>query len=135
MWRRLMRTAKLAARIGAGFYVLWGIFHLVAANSVYVLAEQSTGMVRGRLLQNAFYLLFFAISGILMAVILNFRNDKQGYWMNGILIAFADIPFILFVLVPGLIPWWPGLAGPLLWLAAFIFTSVGRFSVDSEVMA
>lgn len=129
-----MQTAKWAARIGTGFYVLWGIFHLAAANSVYVLAEQSTGMVRGRLLQDAFYLLFFAISGILMAVILNWRNNKQGYWMNGTLIAFADIPFILFVLVPGLIPWWPGLAGPLLWLAAFIFTSVGRFSADSEVM-
>jgi hypothetical protein len=106
-----MQTAKWAARIGAGFYVLWGIFHLVAANSVYVLAEQLTGMVRGWLLQNAFYLLFFAISGILMAVILNWRNDKQGYWMNGTLLAFADIPFILFVLVPGLIPWWPGLQG------------------------
>ena len=130
-----MQTAKWAARIGASFYVLWGIFHLVAANSVYVLAEQSTGIIRGRLLQDAFYLLFFAISGILMAAILNSRNDKQGYWMNGTLIAFADIPFILFVLVPGLIPWWPGLAGPLLWLAALIFTSVGRFSADSEVVA
>jgi hypothetical protein len=54
-----MQTAKWAARIGAGFYVLWGIFHLAGANSIYVLAEQSTGMVRGRLLQNAFYLLFF----------------------------------------------------------------------------
>ncbi len=129
-----MQTAKWAARIGTGFYVLWGILHLAAANSVYVLAEQSTGMVRGRLLQDAFYLLFFAISGILMAVILNWRNNKQGYWMNGTLIAFADIPFILFVLVPGLVPWWPGLAGPLLWLAAFIFTSVGRFSADSEVI-
>ena len=42
--------------------------------------------------------------GILMAVILNWRNDKQGHWMNGTLIAFADIPFVLFVLAPGLIP-------------------------------
>jgi hypothetical protein len=130
-----MQTAKWAARIGAGFYVLWGLFHLVAANSVFVLAEQSTGMVRGRLLQDAFYLVFFAISGILMAVLLNWRNDKQGYWMNGTLLAFADIPFILFVLVPGLIPWGPGLAGPILWLAAFIFTSVGRFSAESDVIA
>jgi hypothetical protein len=133
--RRLMQTAKWAARIGAGFYVLWGLFHLVAANSVYVLAEQSTGMARGRLLQDAFYLVFFAISGVLIAVILNWRNDKQGYWMNGTLLAFADVPFILFMLVPGLIPWWPGLAGPLLWLAALMFTSVGRFSADSEVTA
>jgi hypothetical protein len=130
-----MQAAKWAARIGAGFYVLWGIFHLVAANSVYVLAERSTGMVRGRLMQDAFYRVFFVISGILMAVVLNWRNDKQGYWMNGSLLAVADIPFILFVLVPGLVPWWPGLAGPLLWLAAFMFTSVGRLAADSGAMA
>jgi hypothetical protein len=130
-----MQTAKWASRIGAAFYVLWSIFHLVAANAVYALAEQSTGMVRARLLQDAFYLLFFAIAGILMAAILNWRNDKQGYWMNGTLIAFADIPFVLFVLVPGLISWWPGLAGPLLWLAAFVFTTIARFSPEAKEMA
>jgi hypothetical protein len=75
--RRAVQTAKWTARIGAGFYVLWGIFHLVAANSVYALAQQSTGVVQGQLLQDASYLVFFAISGILMAVVLNWRNDKQ----------------------------------------------------------
>jgi len=132
---RIMQISKWAARIGAVFYVLWGVFHLVAANAVYGLAEQSTGMVRGRLLQDAFYVLFFAVAGIVMAVVLNWRNDKQGYWMNGTLIAFADIPFVLFVLVPGLIPWWPGLAGPLLWLISFFFTTVGRFSTETRVAA
>lgn len=127
-----MQIEKWAARIGAGFYVFWGILHLVAANSVRVLADQSTGMVRGRLLQDAFYVLFFAITGILIAVTLNWRNDKQGHWMNGTLIVFADVPFVLFVLVPGLFPWWPGLAGPLLWLAAFTLTSAGRFFADSH---
>jgi hypothetical protein len=107
----MMRMAEYAARIGAVFYVLWGVFHLVAANAVYALAEQSTGLLRARLLQDAFYLLFFAVAGILMAVIMNWRNDKQGFWMNGTLIAFADIPFVLFVLAPGLIPWWPGRCG------------------------
>jgi hypothetical protein len=84
--RPMMQMAKWAARIGAVLYILWGAFHLVAANAVYALAEQSTSMVRARLLQDAFYLLFFAVAGILMAVILNWRNDKQGYWMNGTLI-------------------------------------------------
>jgi hypothetical protein len=140
LWRRgnggpMMQMAKWAARIGAVSYVLWGAFHLVAANAVYALAEQSTVMVRARLLQDAFYLLFFAVAGILMAVILNWRNDKQGYWMNGTLIGFADLPFVLFVLVPGLIPWWPGLAGPLLWLIAFVLTSIARVSADSKVVA
>ena len=76
----MMQMAKWAARIGAVFYVFWGVFHLVAANAVYALAEQSTGMVRARLLQDAFYLLFFAVAGILIAAILNWRDDKQGYW-------------------------------------------------------
>src|SRR5260370_16932151 len=108
-----MQIAIWAARIGAVFYVLWGIIHLVAANAVYALAEQSTGMVRGRLLQDAFYLLFFALAVILMAMLLNWRNDKQGYSMHGTLIAFADIPFVLFVLVPAVIPCWPCLPSPL----------------------
>ena len=59
----------------------------------------------------------------------------QGCWMNGTLIAFADIPFVLFVLVPGLISWWPGLAGPLLWLVAFVFTSIGGSSADLKLVA
>jgi hypothetical protein len=131
----MMPMEKWAARIGALFYIFWGVFHLLAANAVYGLAEQSTGMVRARLLQDAFYLLFFAVAGILMAVILNWRNDKQGYWMNGALIAFADIPFVLFVLVPGLIPWWPGLVGPLFWLIAFLFTTVAHFSAHPRIAA
>jgi hypothetical protein len=130
-----MWVSKWAAMTGAVFYILWGIFHLVAAYSVYDLAEDVTGMMRGRLLQDAFYLLFFAISGMLIAAILNWRNDKQGYWMNGTLIAFADVPFVLFVLIPGLIPWWPGLVGPLLWLVAFVFTTVARFWENSKVVA
>src|SRR6266566_2948115 len=51
-----MQLSKWAAITGAAFYVLWGVFHLVAAYSVYDLAQQSSGMVRGRLLQDAFYL-------------------------------------------------------------------------------
>jgi hypothetical protein len=126
-----MQFSNWAARLGAAFYVVWGLFHVLAANAVYSLAEQQTGMVRGRLLQDAFYLLFFALAGIVIAIALNWRNDRRGYWMNGVLIAFADIPFVLFVLIPGLMPWWPGLAGPILWLIAFLLTTVARSSTGS----
>jgi hypothetical protein len=123
-----MIGTTLTAKIGAAFYVLWGVFHLFAASAVYSLAQTNApGMVQGRLLQDAFYLLFFACSGIAVALISNWRNGRQGYWMNGVLIAIADIPFILFVLIPGYLPWWPGLIGPILWALAFLCTSFARF--------
>ena len=45
----MMPMEKWAARIGALFYIFWGVFHVLAANAVYRLAGQSTGMVRARL--------------------------------------------------------------------------------------
>lgn len=122
-----MAKATLTAKIGAGFYILWGVFHLFAANAVYRLAQSlSPDMTQGRLLQDAFYLLCAACAAILIAVTLNVRNDRQGYWINGVVVALADIPFILFVLMPGYTPWWPGLLGPLLWALAFLFTSFAQ---------
>jgi hypothetical protein len=110
-------------------YVCWGLLHLNAAYGVYELARNSPPtMVQGRLMQTAFYLVAFAITAIVLAITLNWRNDRLGFWANGVIIGIADIPFILFVLIPGYAPWWPGLLGPLLWVAAFFFTGLARMS-------
>ena len=118
---------KVAAKIGAIFYVLWGLLHFTAAFGVYKLAQNSPAtMAQGRLMQTAFYLAAFATAAIIFAVTLNWRNDRSGFWVNGIMVGIADVPFILFVLVPGYSPWWPGLLGPVLWIAAFLFTALAR---------
>ncbi|MBO9379636.1 hypothetical protein GG804_22955 [Sphingomonas histidinilytica] len=124
-----MSGTRWAARIGAIFYILWGVFHLMAAKAVFGLADLANGMTRARLQQDAFYLLAFAVAGMAIAVLLNWRNDRWGYWLNAVLLAVADIPFIIFVLIPGLTPPWPGLAGPLLWAVAFGLTTIGRLGV------
>jgi hypothetical protein len=118
---------RIAAKIGAAFYVCWGLLHFTAAFGVYKLAQTSAGtLIEGRLLQTAFYLAAFAAAAIALAVTLNWRNDRLGFWGNGVMVSIADIPFILFVLIPGYAPWWPGLLGPLLWVAAFLLTALGR---------
>jgi hypothetical protein len=118
---------KVAAKIGAVFYVLWGLLHFTAAFGVYKLAQSSPAtMVQGRLMQTAFYLAAFATAAIIFAVTLNWRNDQLGFWANGIMVGIADVPFILFVLIPGYSPWWPGLLGPVLWIAALLFTALAR---------
>jgi hypothetical protein len=53
--------------------------------------------------------------------------------LNGVMVGIADIPFILFVLIPGYAPWWPGLLGPVLWIAAFSVTALARTGATKSV--
>lgn len=114
--------SKTYAKVGAAIYVLWGIVHLGAAYSVYMLAKPlDAGMEQGRLYQAAWNLLFFSITAVGVGCALNWRNRKTGFWVNLAAISVADVGFILFVLVPGYMPLWPGLLGPALWVIGTAF--------------
>jgi len=120
------------ARIGAVFYILWGLLHLIAAKKVYILGQAlESSMVQGRIYQDAFYLLFFALFGIVVAVKFNWKNNKLGYWLNTVIISSADIGFIVTVLMPGYIPLFPGSLGPIVWLIALVLTTIGMLKRDT----
>src|SRR5580704_19588256 len=88
--------AKITAKLGAALYVCWGLLHFTAAYGVYKLAQNSPAtMVQGRLMQTAFYLAAFAATAIVLALTLNWRSDRLGFWVNGVMVGIADIPFIL----------------------------------------
>tara|TARA_B100001105_G_scaffold112967_1_gene90613 strand:+ start:1165 stop:1554 length:390 start_codon:yes stop_codon:yes gene_type:complete len=117
---------NIFAKVGAAAYVMWGILHIQAARLVFLLGDSlDPGMVQGRIYQDAFSLLFFAIFGIAVAVWLNWRNSRLGYWLNLVVISAADIGFIVYVLLPGYVPLVPGGLGPLLWVVAIIFSTLG----------
>ena len=63
-------------------YVLWGLLHLQAARLVCQTLEP--GIVQGRIYQDAWNLLFFALFGIIVAVFLNWKNSRLGYWLIGV---------------------------------------------------
>jgi hypothetical protein len=113
---------------GATCYVLWGCLHLMAAYAVYhVGAALQPGMAQGRVYQDSWNLLFFGVTGIAVALTLNIRNSVWGYWINLGVLALADTGLIFFVLIPGYMPLWPGLAGPVLWVLGWIFTTLAYF--------
>ena len=130
---RAVNKGTVLARVGALCYVLWGLVHYKPAYGVFQLASTVPGsMVRGRLQQDAFYLVCLATIGIVVGIWLNWRNDRVGFWLNAVAISLGDIPFVLFVLLPGYMPLWPGLLGPALWIAGLSFTALGR-ALDSTV--
>src|ERR1700729_1957028 len=96
---------NMTAKLGALLYVCWGLLHFTAAYGVYRLAQNSPAtMAQGRLMQTAFYLAAFAATAIVLALTLNWRNDRLGFWVHGIIVGFPDFPLILFVWTPGSAP-------------------------------
>lgn len=125
----MSRNMRLA-RLGAALYVLWGIMHFDAAYGVYRLAQTfPLAIEHGRLEQLAFYLASFATAAIGFAT-LNWSNSRLGFWSNAIVIGIGDIPFILFVLVPGYVPVWPAILGPALWIAALACTAIAQIPMS-----
>jgi hypothetical protein len=118
----------ILARAGSILYVLWGILHIVAAVKVYTLGQSiEPGVIQGRIFQDAWNLLFFALFGMAVAIKYNWFNSKLGYWLNLIVISAGDIGFIIFLLIPGYIPLVPGALGPLLWLVALAFSTAAIY--------
>ena len=120
-----MSTSNTISKIGAFFYIIWPCLHLLAAYSVYALGRSlDSSMVQGRVFQDAWNLLFFSIVAISVAATLNWRNSVWGYWINFATVGIADIGFILFVIVPGHMPVWPSILGPVFWALATIFSTI-----------
>lgn len=119
----MMRNAH---KIGAVMYIVWGLLHLKAAQAVFQLGSSlEPGLVQARVYQDAFSLLFFALVAIVVAVRFNWKNSENGYWINLITVSAADIGFLIFVLVPGIIPIFPAILGPVFWILAALFSTIG----------
>ena len=56
-----------------------------------------------------------------------YQKQRVGYWINLGILALADTGLIFFVLIPGYMPLWPGVAGPVLWILGGLFTTLAYF--------
>jgi hypothetical protein len=116
----------LPVKIGAIFYVIWGLVHINAAYALLKLGQSvDPSLVQARVFQDAWNILVGAIAVIIVGVTMNWHNSRTGFWINLTVVSLLDIPFVLFVIVPGYAPLWPGLQGPIAWAIAAVFSAVG----------
>jgi hypothetical protein len=114
------------AKIGSGLYVIWGLLHIVAAVQEFMLGVTlEFGLVQGKINQGAWELLFIALTAIIIAVIYNWRNSRMGYWINLLMVSITDIGFVIFVFLPGYVSFATGILGPVFWISAAIFSTIG----------
>ena len=77
------------------------MLHIIAAYQEFLLGSGlEPGLIRGKINQGAWDLLFVALTAIIVAVAYNWRNSRVGYWVNLLMTSIADIGFVIFVLLP-----------------------------------
>lgn len=106
------------AKIGAVFYALWGLLHLVGGAAIlaatgegaaggYAFYQQATGpfpAVAGAILaMNSFTIAWVGGLVLYVAVTRNWRNDRSGAWLNLTLAGLMDVALVVFLLVPGFV--------------------------------
>ena len=117
--------ASLFAKIGAVFYILWGLLHFQAVYGIYQLGvKQGPGMAQGRLWQDAFFLFLISVASIYIAIRYNWRNSPLGYWLNLFIVSIEDLLFIFLIVAPGYVPFKMIFTGPLLWVIALVCTTI-----------
>lgn len=121
--------SRAFAILGAIFYFAWGALHLLAAGNAFKFASSmEAGLVQGRLFQGAFYVAVFAAVAVVVALGFNWRNSRAGYWVNLLTVSAADIPFVLFIVLPGHMTGVEAMLGPSLWIAAVVLSTLARLT-------
>lgn len=138
-----------AHRIGAIFFMLWGLLHIVGAGVLLwsvpnegassvlsiigsALPPQSApptpeALVGAILAYYAWNLIWIGGLVLVVGAMYNWRNSRPGYWLNLTVVSAADIGLIYLLLLPGYMAWSDGMMGIALWLPAALFGAWGVF--------
>jgi len=148
---------KNAHKIGAVFYILWGILHIVggAALLQQLSAEGATGvlaaigsavppdelpLISGGVASSvlgyhAWNILWFGIFAVVIGVVFNWKNSPIGYWLNLSVIGAVDLGLTFAHLVPGYMALSDGLWGVGLWILAAIFSTIGLLNGKKQTLS
>ena len=135
---------NLAHKIGALFYIFWGMIHILGGSAIMLqdkasaqLAMQGTARpieefehisnatLNGILSYHGFNIVWFGIFVIVVAIAFNWKNKIIGYWLNLTVISAIEIGLIVFMLIPENMLISDGSIGIVLFLLALTFTTIG----------
>jgi hypothetical protein len=141
-------TTNRAAKTGAVFYALWGLLHVIGGAVQLATLNGEGGAALTRMISSArplgpeaaavpaaaaafmgmgaFNILWIGLLVTLIALTMNWRNSRLGYWLNLGIVGATDLGLLVALLLPGTMAWSDGGLGLSLYALALITSSVGR---------
>lgn len=141
-----MSDRTWAARTGAVAYALWGLVHLIGGALQLLTLRRAGGggltamIATARSLDpgtqdvpaaaaafmgmGAFNLAWIGAFVLVVAVTLNWRNSRLGYWVNLAVVGATDLGMAVALLVPGYIAWSDALIGLSLFAVALVSSTI-----------
>lgn len=134
------------ARIGATFFILWGLLHVAGGMSIlwavsespeqgFAIYEKSSApytLLAGSILSYlAYSLVWIGVIVTIVGIRYNWNNNRYGLMINTTLIGMTDLGLIAFLVLPGFVSWAEAASGLLLLVGAVIFGGVACRSEHS----
>ncbi|MCF7803866.1 MAG: hypothetical protein K9N46_01010 [Candidatus Marinimicrobia bacterium] len=150
------RTSNIYNKIGAIFFIIWGIVHVLvgaipvikyfvqgpvgifAGNEMAVSANEIGArlqQVANILVEYRADIFAFGVLAIIVAATLNWKNKALGFWINTAVLGIVDIAFVFAQLIPGYQPLLPPVLGPVIYVLAVGFSAAGLLRGQSEAYA
>ncbi len=120
----MTNTTDFLSKTAAVLYAAWGAFHVYVAWQIYALALSEHGIAQGRLLQLAAYMLSISLFAIVIAIWRVAKNDPLGFWLNLAIVGWADVIWVLVVVLPGYVPLVRGLLPPAVFVLAAVLSAL-----------
>jgi hypothetical protein len=145
--------ATRSSRAGAILYALWGLVHVIGGavllraalggTDAFLRAQLGSSPLEPSALSDhgptltvaggvfafhAFNLAWLGLLAVFVALRLNWYNSAAGYWLNLALVGFTDLGLVLFLVAPGVMSWADAWIGPVLFIPAWLFSTMGMRS-------
>ncbi len=135
------------AKVGAVFFILWGLLHIVGGGAIVMAAAESpaqgfamygehsvaytqlAGSVLGYL---AYGFVWIAVLVTYIGIRYNWRNSKDGLALNTVLVGMTDLGLMIYLVMPGFVSWGNASPGLLLFAGGVVFGGLACRSVHKD---
>lgn len=92
---------------------------------VQALPPDTEPIVHAALSFHSYNLIWFGLLAFVVAILLNWRNSLTGYLVNLVVVGADDLGLMWFLILPGHLTFGDAGLGPVLFVVALVFTSIG----------